>query len=71
MNEAISSIKIRDLEIFLEVSRAKSIREVARRLNTTPGNVSKTIQHLEAKLGTKLYKRSVSGVLLTAQGWRF
>ena len=68
MNEAISSIKIRDLEIFLEVSRAKSIREVARRLNTTPGNVSKTIQHLEAKLGTKLYKRSVSGVLLTAQG---
>ena len=68
MSDVISSIKLRDLEIFLEVSRAKSIREVARRMQTTPGQISKTIQHLETKVGTKIYKRSVSGVLLTAQG---
>lgn len=68
MSDVISSIKLRDLEIFLEVSRAKSIREVARRLQTTPGQISKTIQQLETKIGTKIYKRSVSGVLLTAQG---
>lgn len=68
MTDAISSIKIRDLEIFLEVSRAKSIREVSRRLNLSPGKVSKSIQALEAKLGTKVYKRSATGVLPTAEG---
>lgn len=68
MSDEISSIKIQDLEILLEVSRAKSIREVARRMNTTPGRISKAVQKLEARLGTKLYKRSVSGVLPTAQG---
>jgi DNA-binding transcriptional LysR family regulator len=66
--DQISSIKLKELEIFLEVSRAKSIREVSRRLNLTPGQVSKVIQQLESKLGVKLYRRSVSGVLLTAEG---
>jgi DNA-binding transcriptional LysR family regulator len=68
MSDDISSLKLKDLEIFLEVNRAKSIREVARRMNLTPGQISKSIQQLEAKLGTKLYKRSVSGVLPTTQG---
>lgn len=68
MSDAFSSIKIIDLEIFLEVSSAKSIREVSRRLSLSPAKVSKTIRALESKLGTKVYKRSVMGVLPTAEG---
>lgn len=64
----ISSIRLRDLEIFEEVARARSIREVARRINSTSGQVSKAIQNLERLVGTRLFKRSVSGVLLTSQG---
>ena len=64
----IGSIRLRDLEIFVEVARARSIREVARRLDLTSGQVSKIIQSLELRLGSKLFRRSVSGVLLTSQG---
>lgn len=66
--EQISSLRLKDLDIFIEVSRAKSIREVARRTGLTPGQVSKSIQALESKIGVKLYRRSVSGVLPTAHG---
>lgn len=71
MLDEISSIRLRDLEIFEEVSRARSIREVARRLGTTSGQISKTIQSLEKRIGTKLFKRSAMGVLLTSQGVEF
>jgi DNA-binding transcriptional LysR family regulator len=67
LNE-IAGIRLRDLEIFEEVARARSIREVARRLDSTAGQVSKSIQNLERLVGTKLFRRSVSGVLLTSQG---
>lgn len=50
------------------MARAKSIREVARRLNSTSGQVSKTIQNLEKRLGIKLFRRSTAGVLLTSHG---
>jgi len=64
----LSSIRLRDLEIFIEVARVHSIREVARRLQTSSGQVSKAVQALEKKLATRLFRRSVSGVLLTSQG---
>jgi DNA-binding transcriptional LysR family regulator len=50
---------------------ARSIREVARRRNSTSGQVSKSIQGLERLIGTKLFRRSVAGVLLTSQGTEF
>lgn len=62
----IASIRLRDLEIFAEGARARSIREVARRLLSTPSQVSKAIQNLERLVGTKLFKRSVAGVVLTS-----
>ncbi len=68
MIEEIGSIRMKDLEMFSEVGRAKSIREVARRLNVTSGQVSKAIQQLERRMNAKLFKRSVSGMLLTQQG---
>lgn len=70
LNET-AKIRLRDLEIFEEVARAHSIREVARRLNSTSGQISKAVQNLEKLVGTKLFKRSVSGVLLTSQGAEF
>jgi len=64
----ISSVRLRDLEIFNEVARARSIREAARRLGSTSGQISKSVQNLERLIGIKLFRRSVSGVLLTSQG---
>ena len=71
MLKATARIRLRDLEIFVEVARAQSIREVSRRLHSTSGQVSKAIQNLEKLVGTKLFKRSPSGVLLTSQGVEF
>jgi DNA-binding transcriptional LysR family regulator len=67
LNE-IAKLRLKDFEILEEVSRSKSIREVARRMRSTPGQISKSIQNIEKVLGTKLFKRSVSGVLLTGEG---
>ena len=41
------SIKIKDLQIFHEVAKAKSIREASRRFGLTSGQVSKCVQALE------------------------
>lgn len=64
----IAAVRLKDLEVFEEVARVRSIREAARRIGSTSGQVSKTIQNLERLVGTKLFRRSVSGVLLTSQG---
>ncbi len=64
----LSSLRIQDFQILHEAQRAKSVREVARRLNMTPGQVSKSIDKMETKLALKLFKRSASGVLLTGEG---
>jgi DNA-binding transcriptional LysR family regulator len=68
MLKEIENLKLKDLEIFEEVARAQSIREVARRRQTTSGQISKAVQNLEKILGVRLFKRSVRGVLLSAQG---
>lgn len=67
LNE-IANIRLKDFEIFNEVTRVHSIREVARRVGSTPGQVSKVIQNIEKLLKIKLFKRSASGVLLTNEG---
>jgi LysR family transcriptional regulator, hydrogen peroxide-inducible genes activator len=64
----LSQLRLQDLEVFLEVIRARSVREAARRLKLTPGQVSKSVQSLEKKLGHKLFQRSRSGVMLTSLG---
>src|ERR1039458_4666885 len=61
-------LRLRDIEVFVEVERAKSVREAARRLETTPGQISKSVRHLEVLLGTRLFKRSTAGLLLTSAG---
>ncbi len=67
LNKSSNDIKIKDIQIYLELIKTRSIRELSRRLNTTPGQISKTIKSLEYKLGVTLLNRSVSGVAATAE----
>ena len=68
MLSKLNNLRMKELEVFGVVARAKSIREAARRLNTTPGEVSKVIRSLEKKLEMNLLKRSASGVMLSEKG---
>ncbi len=67
----ISDLKLRDIEIFLELTKALSVRELARRRQVQPGQISKLVKTLESRLGIKLFERSISGLTLTAAGKRF
>ncbi len=64
----LGSLKLKELEIFYMAAKTKSIREVARRLGTTPGQVSKAIKMVERKMQTTLFKRSNSGIVLSETG---
>lgn len=66
--EQLGGIRLKDLQVFSAVSRAKSIREASRRLQLGSGQISKSIKLLETRLGLRLFKRSSSGVLLTELG---
>lgn len=62
------NIGLADLDLFFRAAKLKSLRECARQLDMTPGAVSKSIKRLEKRIGKNLLRRSVSGVLLTAEG---
>jgi DNA-binding transcriptional LysR family regulator len=68
MNSLMPNISLLELDLFLRVSKLKSLRESARQLGMTSGAVSKILKRLEKKLGITLLRRSVSGVLLTPEG---
>lgn len=57
-----------DLLVFLEVARAGSLTQAARRLNTVQPNVTARIRKLEQALGAKLLQRHARGVRLTPAG---
>jgi len=57
-----------DLLVFLEVARAGSLSQAARRLNTVQPNVTARIRKLEQALGAKLLQRHARGVRLTPAG---
>lgn len=58
----------RALRTFHEVCRAGSISAAARALNLSQPSVSAAIAQLEARLGTVLFERRRSGVVLTPAG---
>lgn len=64
----MGNLKLKEIEIFYLAAKTKSIREVARRLNSTPGQISKTIRGIEKKMGAPLFKRSPSGIVLSENG---
>ena len=57
-----------DLLVFLEVARAGSLTQAARRLNTVQPNVTARIRKLEQALGAKLLQRHARGVRSTPAG---
>lgn len=64
----LGHLKLREIEIFYLAAKTKSIREVARRLSSTPGQISKTVKSIEKKMQTPLFKRSNMGIVLTETG---
>src|SRR3569832_2411202 len=59
-----------DLEIFGDVARSGSFAAVARRRDTDPSSISRTIGALEAELGTRLFHRTTRSLALTEAGAR-
>jgi len=68
---ALPDISLRDLEVFSLLARVRSVREVARRRQISPSQISKWVRRLEHSVGKKLFERSLSGVTLTTEGMKF
>ncbi|NCP65522.1 MAG: LysR family transcriptional regulator [Paraglaciecola sp.] len=64
--ETLSSI-----ESFVRSAESGSFSAAARKLNLTPGGVSKNVAKLEANLGVRLFHRSTRSLTLTEAGEQF
>jgi DNA-binding transcriptional LysR family regulator len=60
--------KLRCIEVFIEVAKAASFSDAARRLNISKGNVTKHVAWLEKSLGTQLLVRTTKSVGMTDAG---
>ena len=63
--------RFEQIELFIEVYDAGNITKAAEKLFVTQQSVSHSIKRLEEDIGRKLFTRTVSGVLPTAEGERF
>jgi DNA-binding transcriptional LysR family regulator len=66
----IEDLTFFELELFLEASHVRSLRELARRLRLKPAHLSKALKRLELKLETELFSRSANGIKMTPEGAR-
>ncbi len=57
-----------DLRYFIALSREGSLSAAARRLRTEHTTVARRVASLEEQLGVRLFERSSSGFVLTAEG---
>jgi LysR family transcriptional regulator of abg operon len=64
-------LKLAQIEIFVAVADAGSMRAGARALGVSQPLVTKTLRALERDLGTPLLRRGTQGVELTASGQIF
>jgi DNA-binding transcriptional LysR family regulator len=60
------NLKFKDVALFLDLVKTKSIRELARQRGVNPGQISKSIRTLESALKESLIDRSTSGIGITA-----
>lgn len=65
---SVDSIRFKDIHLLIEVLKTKSLRELSRKLGTSPGQISKAVRGLEQKLGVQLLNRSLRGIEVTAEG---
>ena len=63
-------MELRQLEYFLECAQRGSLTRAAEALYTTQPHVSQVIRALEQELGTALFRRTGSGIVLTEDGER-
>jgi len=61
----IAKIKIGELELFLELVKIGSLRELARSRSVEAAHLSRVIKRLEEKLGNILFRRSHRGLIPT------
>lgn len=60
--------RARDLAVFAAVASSGSFSAAGRHLSLTPSGVSRTIDRIEARLGTRLLLRTTRALTLTAEG---
>lgn len=64
----LERMTLQELEIFLDLSQVKSIREVARLRKSEVAQISRTLKRLETRLNVQLFERSPKGLTPTTQG---
>jgi DNA-binding transcriptional LysR family regulator len=64
-------LDLNEVRMFVQVVRAHSFAEAARRLSVPPNTLSRRIRQLEATLDTRLMQRSTRKLTLTAAGHVF
>jgi len=69
MNQ-LQFVTLQEMELVVALSKTKSIRELARRVQLPPSQISKNIKRLEQKIGSVLIHRSLHGVTFTKEGQR-
>lgn len=60
--------KLNTIAIFISAAQYRSFSEAARRLGMSPSAVSKAVQRLEERLGTRLLNRTTRSISLTEDG---
>jgi DNA-binding transcriptional LysR family regulator len=66
-----SVLDLNDVAMFVQVVRCGSFAEAARRLGMPPNTLSRRVQQLETRLGTRLLQRSTRKLTLTGAGQAF
>jgi len=64
-------LDLNDIAMFVQVVRSGSFAAAGRRLGLPPNTVSRRVQELEEKLGTRLLQRSTRKLTLTSAGEAF
>lgn len=62
---------IRSLQLFLHLSKTLHFGKTSQEMHISPSALTRTIQHLEDKLGSPLFARDNRSVRLTTAGQRF
>lgn len=68
MLNMVMAVPLPLLETFVTVARAGRMREAAEILSLTPGAISQRVRELEELAGQRLFRRTASGVTLSAAG---
>lgn len=64
-------LDLNDVAVFVQVVRSGSFAGASRRLGVPPNTLSRRVQQLEARLGTRLMQRSTRKLTLTSAGQAF